>query len=46
MRSALVLLEAVMRRISRAVLGVAIGMAGLLLAAGAYAETHRAPDQP
>jgi hypothetical protein len=46
MRSALVLQEAAVRRISRAMLGVAIGTAGVLLAAGAYSEAHRAPDQP
>jgi hypothetical protein len=46
MRFALVLQEAAVRRISRAMLGVAIGTAGVLLAAGAYAEAHRAPDQP
>jgi hypothetical protein len=25
---------------------VGVGLAGLLAAAGVYAETHRAPDQP
>jgi uncharacterized membrane protein len=32
--------------ITRTLAGLAIGAVGVLAAAGAYAETHRAPDQP
>jgi len=35
-----------MRRVRRALQGCAIGALGAVLAAGAYAETHRVPDQP
>jgi hypothetical protein len=37
---------AAMRSLTRALAGLAIGTAGILLAAGAYTEAHRAPDQP
>jgi hypothetical protein len=33
-------------RVNRAFAGFAIGTLGVLLAAGAYTEAHRAPDQP
>jgi hypothetical protein len=32
--------------LTRGLAGLAIGALGALAAAGAYAETHRAPDQP
>jgi hypothetical protein len=32
--------------IQRALAGLAIGVIGVLAAAGAYTETHHAPDQP
>jgi hypothetical protein len=35
-----------MTRFTRTIAGLAIGAIGALAAAGAYAETHRAPDQP
>jgi hypothetical protein len=35
-----------MRMITRTLAGLAIGAVGALAAVGAYAETHRAPDQP
>jgi len=35
-----------MRRVRRALQGCAIGALGAVLAAGAYAETHRVPGQP
>ena len=35
-----------MRRVRRALRGCAIGALGAVLAAGAYAETHRVPGQP
>jgi hypothetical protein len=35
-----------MTTITRTLAGLAIGAVGVLAAAGAYAETHRAPDQP
>ena len=35
-----------MTRLSRTIAGLAIGALGALAAVGAYAETHRAPDQP
>jgi hypothetical protein len=35
-----------MTRIHRALAGLAIGAVGALAAAAAYAEAHRAPDQP
>jgi hypothetical protein len=31
--------------LSHVLAGLALGAAGALLAAGVYAETHRAPDQ-
>ena len=30
----------------RALAGLVLGVAGTLLAAGVYTETHHAPDQP
>ena len=35
-----------MKRMRRALRSCAIGALGALLAAGAYAETHRVPGQP
>jgi hypothetical protein len=35
-----------MRTLTRALAGLAVGTVGILLAAGVYAEAHRAPDQP
>jgi hypothetical protein len=37
---------AAMRSLPRAFTGLAIATLGTLLAAGAYTEAHRAPDQP
>jgi ABC-type nitrate/sulfonate/bicarbonate transport system permease component len=34
------------RTITRTLLGLALGAVGAVAAAGAYAESHRAPDQP
>ena len=31
--------------LSRALAGLTVGAAGLVMAAAVYAETHRAPDQ-
>jgi hypothetical protein len=35
-----------MTAITRTLAGLAIGAVGVLAAAGAYTEAHRAPDQP
>jgi len=35
-----------MSTFTRTLFGLAVGAFGALAAAGAYAETHRAPDQP
>jgi hypothetical protein len=35
-----------MHSLTRALLGLAIGLAATIAAAGVYTEAHRAPDQP
>jgi hypothetical protein len=35
-----------MKLATRTLAGLALGTLGVLAAAGAYTETHRAPDQP
>jgi hypothetical protein len=35
-----------MSTITRTLFGLALGAFGAVAAAGAYAESHRAPDQP
>jgi hypothetical protein len=35
-----------MKLLARAIAGLALGMFGVVAAAGAYTEAHRAPDQP
>jgi hypothetical protein len=35
-----------MTLLTRVMAGMVIGAAGAIAAAGAYTETHRAPDQP
>ena len=35
-----------MSTLTRTMFGLAVGALGALAAAGAYAETHRVPDQP
>ncbi len=32
--------------LTRALAGLAVGLAGAIAVAGAYTEAHRAPDQP
>jgi hypothetical protein len=35
-----------MKLVTRTLAGLALGTFGILAAAGAYAESHRVPDQP
>jgi len=35
-----------MKKLTRALAGIVLGAVGVVAAAGAYSEAHRAPDQP